>query len=80
MQARIGLYTGEFVQEMEDFFGKNIILASRITGQAQGRQILVSALLTESTESVGDIQFGEAQEVEQKGLTGLNRVSARDWQ
>ena len=26
--VRIGLHTGEFVQEMEDLFGKNVILAS----------------------------------------------------
>ena len=55
----IGLHTGEFVQEMEDFFGKNVILASRIAGQAQGGEILVSSLLKELTDSAGDIRFGE---------------------
>ena len=33
---RIGLHTGELVKEMEDFFGKNVILASRIADQAKG--------------------------------------------
>ena len=75
----IGLHTGEFVQEMEDFFGKNVILASRIADQAQGGEILVSALLKELTDSGGDIRFGEVQEVELKGLTGLNRVYSVDW-
>ena len=46
----------DFVQEMEDFFGKKVILASRITGPAQGGKILVSSLLKELTESAGDIQ------------------------
>ena len=36
VRVRIGLHTGEFVQEMEYFFSKNVILASRIAGQAQG--------------------------------------------
>ena len=58
---RIGLHTGEFVQEMEDFFGRNVILASRIADQARGGQILVSSLLKELTESAGDICFGEGQ-------------------
>jgi len=74
VRVRIGLHTGEFVQEMEDFFGKNVILASRIADQAQGGEILVSSLLKELTDSAGDIQFGEVQEVELKGLAGLNRV------
>ena len=77
--VRIGLHTGEFIQEMEDFFGKNVILASRIADQAQGGEILVSSLLKELTDSAGDIQFGEVQEVELKGLAGLNRVYQVEW-
>ncbi|HIB11948.1 MAG TPA: adenylate/guanylate cyclase domain-containing protein [Dehalococcoidia bacterium] len=72
--VRMGLRTGEFVQEMDDFFGKNVILASRIADQADGGEILVSLLLKELTDSAGDIQFGEGQERELKGLSGLNRV------
>ena len=80
VRVRIGLHTGEFVQEMEDFFGKNVILASRIADQAHGGEILVSSLLKELTESAGDIRFGEVQEVELKGLTGLNRVYSVVWE
>jgi len=43
--VRIAPHTGELVQEIEDFFGKNVILASRIAGQAQDGGILVSSLL-----------------------------------
>jgi len=32
---------------MEDFFGKNVIRASRIADQGQGGEILLSALLKE---------------------------------
>ena len=77
--VRIGLHTGEIVQEMEDFFGRNVILASRISDQAQGGEFLVSSLLKELTDSAGDIRFGEMQEVELKGLAGLNRVYAVEW-
>ncbi len=79
VMVRIGMHTGEFVREMEDFFGKNVILASRIADQARGGEILVSALLKELTESAGDIRFGQEREVELKGLAGVNRVHAVDW-
>jgi len=80
VMVRIGLHTGELVQEMDDFFGKNVILASRIADQAQGGEILVSSLLKELTDSAGDIRFGEGQDVELKGLAGLNRVYVVDWE
>ena len=47
--------------------------------QAFGAEILVSPLLKELTDSAGDIQFGEGQEMELKGLSGLNRVYLVDW-
>ena len=80
MRLRIGLHTGEFVQDMEDFFGKNVILALRIADRAHGGEILVSSLLKELTESGGDIRFGDVQDVELKGLAGLNRVYPVAWQ
>ena len=54
-------------------------MPSRIPDQAQLGQTLVSSLLKELTDSAGDIQFGEVQEVELKGLAGLNRVYGVEW-
>ena len=51
-----------------------MIPASCIADQAQGGEILVSALLKELTDSAGDIRFGEQQAVELKRLAGVNRV------
>ncbi|MEE9285691.1 MAG: AAA family ATPase, partial [Dehalococcoidia bacterium] len=39
IRVRIGLHTGEAIKEADDFFGKNVILAARIAGQAQGGEI-----------------------------------------
>ena len=55
------------------------ILASRIAGQAQGGEILVSSLLNELTDGAGDIRFGRVKEVELEGLTRLNRVYSVEW-
>ncbi len=75
----MGLHTGEAIKEADDFFGKNVILAARIAGQAQGDEILVSSLLKELTESSGEIAFGEGREVELKGLAGPHQVFPVDW-
>ena len=79
MRIRIGLHTGEAVQEAGDFYGKHVNLASRIADEAKGGEILVSSLLRELTESAGDIAFGEGRVVELKGLTGSQRVFSVGW-
>ncbi len=70
IRVRIGLHTGEVIKEADDFFGKNVILAARIAGQASGGEILVSSLVKQLAESGGDIRFGEARATELKGLAG----------
>jgi class 3 adenylate cyclase len=79
IQVRIGLHTGEVLKDADDFFGKHVILASRIANQARGSEILVSALLKELTESGGDVNFGDSREVELKGLSGQYRVHEVRW-
>ena len=74
VKIRIGLHTGEPVKEAEDFYGMHVNLAARIAGKASGGEILVSSLLKELTDSAGDIEFGEPQDVEMKGLAGTQRV------
>ncbi len=80
IRVRMGLHAGEVIKEADDFFGRHVILASRIANEAQGCQILVSSLLKELTESAGDIQFDEGREVELKGLAGSHRVFAVAWE
>lgn len=76
---RIGLHAGEAVKDRDDFYGKNVILASRIGGIAAGGQILVSAVLKELTESSGEFRFHEGVEVELKGLAGNHGVFEVVW-
>jgi class 3 adenylate cyclase len=76
---RIGLHTGEVMREADDFFGRHVILASRIAAQARGGQILVSSLLKELTESTGEFRFSEERQVALKGLAGTQQVVAVEW-
>ncbi len=76
IRVRMGLHTGEVIKEGEDFFGKNVILAARIAGQAKGGEILVSSLLKELTESAGEFAFDDGRQTELKGLSGRHRVFA----
>jgi class 3 adenylate cyclase len=74
VRVRIGLHTGEVLKEEDDFYGKNVVLASRIAEQARGGEILASALVRELAESAGDIGFDDEREVRLKGLTGTYRM------
>ena len=75
VKVRIGLHAGEAIKDGDDFYGKNVILASRVAGKAIGGEILVSSLLRQLVESsVGAAMFGEPREVELKGLAGTHVV------
>ena len=77
IRVRIGLHAGETIKDGDDFYGKNVILASRVAGKAVGGEILVSSLLRQLVESsVGAAMFGEPREVELKGLAGVHMVYA----
>ena len=75
VKVRIGLHAGEVIKDQDDFYGKNVIMASRVAGKAAGGEILVSSLLRQLVESsVGAGMFGEPREVELKGLSGTHVV------
>ncbi len=80
LRVRAGLHAGEPVREVDDFYGRSVILASRIAGQARGGEILISALLKELVESAGDIEFGEPRHAELKGFGGTHAMFPVVWQ
>ena len=73
-------YTQNGVRAGGDFFGKTVIMASRITDKAGGSQILVSSLLRELTENSGAFEFREWQETELKGLSRKYWLHEVRWQ
>jgi class 3 adenylate cyclase len=81
VRVRICLHAGEAIKDGDDFYGKIVILASRVAGQAKGGEILVSSLLRQLVESTTDVPlFGEPREVELKGLSGVHALYAVGWQ
>jgi class 3 adenylate cyclase len=79
LRVRIGLHTGEPVREADDFYGKAVILASRIAAEARGSEILVSSLVRDLTGSSGEFSFEAPTDAELKGLSGMYQLSAVRW-
>lgn len=80
IRVRVGLHAGEPLREGDDFYGKSVIVASRIAGQARGGEILVSALLKDLVESAGDVKFGDMRQTELKGFAEPFTLFPVDWQ
>jgi class 3 adenylate cyclase len=77
--VRIGLHTGEVLREGDDFFGRHVIMAARISAAARGGEILVSSLLRDLTRGVDDIRFGERRELALKGISGTHDLYPVLW-
>jgi class 3 adenylate cyclase len=74
IRLRIGLHTGEAMRDEADFYGRNVVLAARITEQARGGEILASSVVKQLTESAGDVRFEGERRLELKGLAGSHTV------
>jgi len=79
IRVRMGLHTGEPIQDADDFFGRDVNLAARLTGAANGGEVLVSSVVKQLTEGAGDIRFGQGRDVVLKGFSEARRVFAVDW-
>jgi len=69
LAVRIGLHAGIPVADEDDFFGRAVVVASRLCGQARGGQILASELVRDLVGSRGDFRFIPVGRLALKGLT-----------
>jgi adenylate cyclase len=74
IRVRIGLHMGSSVRRGDDLFGRNVVMAARVAGQADGGEILVSETVREAIEGSSGIVLGTPREVELKGLRGTHAV------
>ena len=77
IRVRIGVHTGDALQEADQFYGTTVHYAARVANQALGGEMLVSSVVRELLSGSG-IAFIDSREVELKGLDGSHRLSAID--
>ena len=75
--VRIGIHTGDALQEADHFYGTTVHYAARVASRAGGGEVLVSSVVRELL-SGSEIKLREPRDVELKGLDGTHRLSAID--
>jgi class 3 adenylate cyclase len=77
IRVRIGIHTGDALQEAEHLYGTTVHYAARVASHALGDEVLVSSIVRDLvTTSPSNIKFRESREVGLKGLDGLHRLYA----
>jgi class 3 adenylate cyclase len=80
VRVRAGVHTGEvMLGDDGDLFGRHVIMAARISGEARGGEVLVSSLVREIVEPRGDVEFGPSRTVNLKGLGVEHLVHPIRW-
>ena len=76
IRVRIGIHMGKSVRRGDDLFGRNVAMAARVAGQADGGEILVSEPVHDAVGDHEDIAFDDGRDVELKGFSGTYRLYA----
>ena len=70
IRIRAGLHSGEAIKHDDDFYGKTVVVAARISALALGDEILASNLVYALSRSLGTFKFGNSRTASLKGLDG----------
>ncbi|HUZ85668.1 MAG TPA: AAA family ATPase, partial [Candidatus Baltobacterales bacterium] len=79
LKIRIGLNTGEVVEEAGDIFGAAVNVAARVAGKARGGEVLVSEVVRQLVGPVSEIKFDYRGRYKLKGFPDrwrLHQVTA----
>ena len=76
VRIRAGLHAGEAMKHDDDFYGRTVVIAARISALALGGEILASDLVQALAKGLGTFTFAEPRDVALKGLDGDFRVYA----
>jgi class 3 adenylate cyclase/ketosteroid isomerase-like protein len=77
IRVRIGVHTGDALQEAERFYGSTVHYAARVANHALGDEVLVSSAVRELL-SGSAFTLTESCELELKGIDGSHRLFAVD--
>ena len=81
IKIRIGLNTGEVVEEAGDIFGAAVNVAARVAGKAKGGEILVSEIVRQLVGPVAEMKFDFRGRYKLKGFPDrwrLHQVTATE--
>ncbi len=81
IKIRIGLNTGEVVEEAGDIFGAAVNVAARVAGKAKGGEILVSEIVRQLVGPVSEMKFDFRGRYKLKGFPDrwrLHQVTATE--
>jgi class 3 adenylate cyclase/pyrimidine deaminase RibD-like protein len=79
IRLHMGLHTGEFMREADDFYGRHVNYAARIASSASAGQILVSSLVRDVLDPVGQFRFVSLKPRKLKGFRGLQKLFSVRW-
>ena len=77
--VRVGISVGEPIREEQDLFGTSVVLAARISGMAEGGQVLMSQIVHALVGGLGEFALRELGAFELKGLSGIHPVYELLW-
>ena len=80
IRVRIGLHTGEAVKVEDDFYGRHINYAARVSSQAKRNQVIVSSLLKDVVAPSGEFVFRAMKPVALKGFPGTHILYELRWE
>ena len=80
IRVRIGIHIGEVLWDENDIFGSAVNFAARVSAEAKGGEILISALLREIMAVSGEFEFGEQREAALKGFRGTHMLTQLRWE
>ncbi len=77
IRVRIGIHSGKSVRRGDDLFGRNVAMAARVAGEADGGEILISETVYQAingSRDCEDISAEHAREAELKGFAGSHTL------
>ncbi|OBK18494.1 adenylate/guanylate cyclase domain-containing protein [Mycobacterium asiaticum] len=79
IRVRIGVHMGSSVRRGDDLFGRNVAIAARVAGLADGGEILVSEPVRDAIQTTPEIVLETPRDVELKGIRGTHQVYPVSW-
>ena len=70
VRFRAGLHSGEAIKHDDDFYGRTVAIAARISALALGGEVLASDLVYALARGLGTFTFGDPRTATLKGIDG----------